>query len=63
MATLHDEGCHEKSILANVLVCKGLSNDDVGAERGAVFQGRYGRELVSKLTISLKKRAIAEPLS
>ena len=38
MAALHEEGCYEKSIHTNCFVCKGLSNDDVGAERGTVFQ-------------------------
>ena len=36
----HEEGCHEKkSIFTCVLVCTGLSNDDVGVvARGTVFQ-------------------------
>ena len=38
MAARHEEGCNEKSILKLFRVCKGLSNDDVGAARGAVFQ-------------------------
>ena len=38
------------------LVCKGLSNDDVGVARGAPYFRRYGQELVSKPAISLKKR-------
>ena len=38
MAARHEEGCYEKNILKNVLVCEGLSNDDVGVARGIVFQ-------------------------
>ena len=38
MAARHEEGCYEKSILKQFHVCKGLSNDDVGAARGTIFQ-------------------------
>ena len=38
MAARREEGCYEKSILKNFDVRKRLSNDDVGAARGAVFQ-------------------------
>ena len=38
MAARHKEGCYEKSILKHFHACKGLSNDDIGAARGTVFQ-------------------------
>ena len=38
MAARHEEGCYEKNILKHFHACKGLSNDDVGAARGTVFQ-------------------------
>ena len=38
VAARYDEGCYEKNILKHFLVCKGLSNDDVGVARGIVFQ-------------------------
>ena len=38
MAAQHEEGCCEKNVLTRFLVCKGLSNDDVGAARGTVYQ-------------------------
>ena len=38
MAARHEEGCYEKSILEQFHVRKGLSNDDVGAARGTIFQ-------------------------
>ena len=38
-----------------VLVCEELSNDDLGMARGERYCRRYGRELVSKPAISLKK--------
>ena len=49
----HEEGCYEKNIFA-MIVCKGLSNDTSG-RLGAPYFRRYGRELVSKPAISLKK--------
>ena len=38
MAARHEEWCYEKSILKHFHACKYLSNDDVGAARGTVFQ-------------------------
>ena len=39
MAARHEEGCwDEKRILKHFRVCKGLSNDDVGAASSTVFQ-------------------------
>ena len=41
MAARHEKGCYEKNILKHFHACKGLSNlsnDDVGAARGTVFQ-------------------------
>ena len=39
MAGRHEERCCEKNVLTQFHVCKGLSNDDVGAARGTtVFQ-------------------------
>ena len=38
VAARHEEGCYEKSILKKFHVCKGLSNDDVGAARGTAFR-------------------------
>ena len=38
MAARHEEGCYGKKIITYDLVCKGLSNDDVGVARGAVLQ-------------------------
>ena len=38
MAGRREEGCYEKTILTHVHVCKGPSNDDVGAARGTIFQ-------------------------
>ena len=38
------------------LVCKGLSNNEVGGWQGAPYFRRYGRELVSKQAISLRIR-------
>ena len=38
MSARHEEECYEKNILKHVLVCEGLSNDDVGVARGIVFQ-------------------------
>ena len=38
-----------------LLVCKGVSNDDVGVARGAPYSRIYGRELVSKPVIPSKK--------
>ena len=39
MAARHEEGCYgKKHILKHVLVCEGLSNDDVRVARGIVFQ-------------------------
>ena len=46
---------NEKSFV-NVLVCKGLSHDDVGVAWGIVFQEiRPVSQLISKPAISLKK--------
>ena len=39
------------------LFAKGLSNDDVGVARGAVFE-EYGPGMFSKPAISLKKRVL-----
>ena len=39
MAARHEEeGCFEKNICKYVLVCKGLSHDDIEVARGTVFQ-------------------------
>ena len=38
MAGRHEERCYEKTILTQFHVCKGLSDDDVGAARVTVFQ-------------------------
>ena len=45
----------KNTVVAKFLVCKGLLNDDVGGARVATYFRRYGRELVSKPAISLKK--------
>ena len=55
MAARHEEGRYEKSILKHFLGCEGLSDDDVGAARGTVFQEIRPDVLVSKPAISLKK--------
>ena len=38
MDARHKESCQDKNVFTYFLVCKGLSNDDVGAARGSVFQ-------------------------
>ena len=38
MAARHEGGCYEKNTLEHFLVCKGLSNDDVGVARDIVFE-------------------------
>ena len=38
MTASHEEGCYEKDTLKYILVCKGLSNDDVGMAIGTVVQ-------------------------
>ena len=38
MAARHEEGCYENNFCKYVLVCKGLSNDDIEVARGTVFQ-------------------------
>ena len=38
MAARHEEGGYEKNILKHFFACKGLSNSDVGAATGTVFQ-------------------------
>ena len=38
MAVRHEEICYAKNIFMCFLVGKGLSNDDVGVARGAIFQ-------------------------
>ena len=43
------------TIFTYLLVCKGLSNDDVGGAGGTIFQEIHGRERGSKPAISLKK--------
>ena len=45
-------------VVPNFLVRKGISSDDLFVEvaRDTVFFRRYGRELVSKPAISLKKK-------
>ena len=56
VAARHEERCFAKSIFVYFLFGKGLSNDDVGVARGAIFQEKsYGGKLVSKPAISLKK--------
>ena len=37
MPARHEEGRYEKYIFMYFLACKGLSSNDVGVERGAVF--------------------------
>ena len=55
MATRHEEGRCEKNILKRFHVCKGLSNDDVGAARGTVVKEiRRGADFKSGY-FSLKK--------
>ena len=39
MAARHEEGCYKYIyVFGCLLVCEGLSNDDVGVARGTVFQ-------------------------
>ena len=38
MAGQREEECYENTILTHFHVCKGLSNDDVGAAKGTVLQ-------------------------
>ena len=47
--------CEKYSIFRYFLVCKGLSNDDVGVARGTVFQEIRPGGLFSKPMISLEK--------
>ena len=56
MAARLEEGCYEEHFFMCFLVCKGLSNNEVGGWQGAPYFRRYGRELVSKQAISLKIR-------
>ena len=39
MAARHEEGCYGQYIANYVLVCKGVSSDDVVVTRDAVFRG------------------------
>ena len=38
MAARHEEGCDLIKVSIHVLVCHGLSNNDLGVARGIVFQ-------------------------
>ena len=55
MAARQEEGRYQAQLFLYFLVCKGLSNDDVGVAWGNAFLRIYGGELVSKPAISLKK--------
>ena len=61
MVARHEEGGYETKIFVLFLVCKGLSNDDVGVARGAVFQniwpgggfktGHFGKKKLGGATV------------
>ena len=38
VAARHKEGCYKKNASVHFLVCKGLSNGDIGVTRGAVIK-------------------------
>ena len=65
MAARHEEGCYGMHFSMHFLVCRGLSNDDVGVARGTVSQETRPGAGVSKPAISSKKNvggAIVERL-
>ena len=55
MAARHKEGCYLRNASVHFFVGKTLPNNDVEVGQGIAHLRRYGRELVSKPAISLKK--------
>ena len=56
MAARLEGGCYEKYFFMCFLVCKGLSNNEVGVARGAPYFRKYGGELVSKTGDFVKEK-------
>ena len=55
MAARHDEGCYEKNIVTYFACLQRTIKRRRGVGKGSPHFRRYGRELVSKPAISLKK--------